>query len=73
MSTVKLADIKPKQSVIIPLAHVIGTNTYIGKVLLPMQLQWENPLLSSMDKLKIEKMVPADQWMMMGLNKAVAQ
>ena len=48
---------------IIPLAHVMSTNYYFGRVFMPDRLEWDNPVLGKQENTIIGNMVPSDQWL----------
>lgn len=60
---IHLADLSAGQEVIVPLAHVVGTNTYFGRVVIPEKFQWYNPVIQQMEEQPAGKMVPADEWL----------
>jgi len=61
--TIQIADIAPDGEVIIPLAHVMSTNYYFGRVFMPDRLEWDNPVLGKQENTIIGNMVPSDQWL----------
>jgi hypothetical protein len=70
---VQLADLQVGQSVIVPLTHVLGTNTYFGRVTTPIRLDWFNPTLQTQESAPVAGMAPEDQWISKGLNISVGQ
>lgn len=72
-SSVALADLAPQQGIVVPLAHVLGTNMYFGRLLMPLQIKWFNPTLQKEESRPVAGMVPEDQWMAKGLNIRIAQ
>lgn len=62
-STIKLADIDAGKEIIVPLAHVLGTNEYFGRVNIPEHLEWLSPINKQSESIEIGKMVPNDQWL----------
>jgi hypothetical protein len=72
-SSVKLADLSPGQSIVVPLAHVLGTSTYFGRVMMPSQIKWFNTTLKREESRSVSGMVTEDQWIVKGLNLKVAQ
>jgi len=61
--SISIADIPPGGEIIIPLAHVLGTNYYFGRVIMPEHLEWDNPLLGKQENMTVGNMVPTDQWL----------
>jgi hypothetical protein len=72
-ANVQLADLQVGQSVIVPLTHVLGSNTYFGRVMMPTQLRWFNPTLQAQESAPVAGMAPEDQWISKGLNISVGQ
>jgi hypothetical protein len=71
--TIRLADLAPGQSVVIPLMHVLGTSTYFGRVVMPVKVEWYNPGLQKDESMPAQGMAPEDQWISSGLDISVAQ
>lgn len=71
--TVRLADLAPGQSVIVPLMHVLGTSKYFGRVVMPLKIEWYNPTLQKNESMMAQDMAPEDQWISGGLDITVAQ
>lgn len=72
-SEIRLADLKASQSVLVPVAHILGTSTYFGPVIVAKELEWFNPTLEKEGNTEVTKMAPEDQWISQGLNISVAQ
>ena len=72
-TTVRLADLVPGQNVIVPLAHILGTSTYFGRVIVPVKVEWYNPTLKQKESFESQGMAPEDQWISSGLNISVGQ
>lgn len=72
-TTIRLADLLPGQSVTIPIAHILGTNTYFGRVIEPIKIDWFNPALKEEEFMQSQGMAPEDQWISRGLNISVGQ
>jgi hypothetical protein len=73
---ISIADIPPNGEIIVPLAHVLSTNYYFGRVVMPIRLEWNNPVLEKQEDMAIGNMVPTDQWLFtaeLGENFYVAQ
>jgi hypothetical protein len=73
---ISIADIPPNGEIIVPLAHVLSTNYYFGRVIMPTGLEWNNPVLEKQEEMAIGDMVPTDQWLFtaeLGENFYVAQ
>lgn len=74
--SISIADIPPGGEIIIPLAHVLSTNFYFGRVIMPDRLEWDNPVLGKQENMIVGNMVPTDQWLyqaQFGENFYVAQ
>jgi hypothetical protein len=71
--TIRLADLGPGETVLVPLAHMLGTNQYFGTVLLPRKIRWNNRVLSRSDSLAVQYIAPEDQWISSGLDIQFAQ
>ena len=52
---ISLADIAPDSERIVPLSHVLGTNYYFGRVIMPVRLQWTNPVLQKPEEVLVAK------------------
>jgi len=72
-TTIRLADLPPGQSVTIPIAHILGTSTYFGRVIKPEKIDWYNPALNEGQFMLSQGMAPEDQWISKGLNISVGQ
>ncbi len=71
--TVRLTDLRVGQSVVVPLAHVLGTNRYFGRVIMPSKIEWFNATLQRPESLSSTGMAPEDQWIYKSLNISVGQ
>jgi hypothetical protein len=71
--TIRLADLVPGQSVIVPLAHILGSSTYFGRVIMPIKIEWYNPTLRQNESISVQGMAPEDQWISSGLDISVGQ
>jgi len=68
---VRLADLRHGESVYVPLAHVLGTRKYFGRVLMPVAIRWHNPTLDEEESIAVQGMAPEDRWISRGLNVSV--
>ncbi|MEA2575246.1 MAG: hypothetical protein QOH93_2544, partial [Chloroflexia bacterium] len=71
--TLRLADLRAGESVVVPLTHVLGTNRYFGRVIMPSKIEWFNATLQRSESLTSTGMAPADQWISKSLNISVGQ
>lgn len=72
-TTIRLADLAPGQSVIVPLAHTLGTSRYFGRVIMPVKVEWYNPTMQKNESVAAQGMAPDDQWISSGLDISVGQ
>ncbi len=68
-----LADLKPGESVIVPLGHVLGTSHYFGSFFVPESISCWNPFKKMSATINTARIVKSDQWLSAGLNISVAQ
>jgi hypothetical protein len=62
-SSIRLPDLKPGEEIVIPLAHILGTNRYFGRVMIPESMSWENSVLNTVEKTVAGEIVPSDEWL----------
>ena len=74
---IRLADLRSGESVLVPLAHILGSSSagtiYFGRQIVAKELSWFNPTLQKAVTSKVTEMAPEDQWISQGLNISVAQ